>query len=299
MMASSVLAGTATDLVWTPEAGWTEGQKLEGPGAEEFGRGMASFRSGEYGDAKKIFKKIVKQHPSSPVAEAAQFLRACCFDREGDYLSAYYAYQRVLDDFPKTDRLNEVVRRQYQIGGRFIDGEKRALLGWKILSGTGKGIEILQQVVDNDPYGELADDALYQVGHTQLGRQKYQDAIEAYRRLLQDHPQSEYASRASQEKAECHFLEVDGTDHDVEKFRAAEANLGKAAAHHDSAAEKLQDLNARKAENMYDAAVFYLRQDHVKSAIVYFEAVIKEHPSTEWAERATRVLEVLKRRDEW
>jgi tetratricopeptide (TPR) repeat protein len=59
-----------------------------------------------------------------------------------------------------------------------------------------KGLALFQEVLDSDPKGDLADDALYNIGYLHFAESRFAEAQAAFDRLIKEHPDSTIAEFA-------------------------------------------------------------------------------------------------------
>jgi tol-pal system protein YbgF len=78
---------------------------------ELFDRGMASFRTGELGQAVLDFEELVEQHPGHPLAPSAHFWIGEAYFRTRDFEHAAAQYQRVIDLAPGGERTPDALLR--------------------------------------------------------------------------------------------------------------------------------------------------------------------------------------------
>jgi outer membrane protein assembly factor BamD (BamD/ComL family) len=57
----------------------------------------------------------------------------------------------------------------------------------------------------------------------------------------------------------------------------------------------LKELKEKKAQSLFKIAKFYERQKLYKSAVIYYEEIVKKYPKTSWAPKALERIEELKR----
>lgn len=117
--------------IWTPKTGkWVNPKNLpkDNPG-EQFAFAKSFFDVHKYEDAKREFRKLLKAFPKSAEAAESQYYLGLTEEKQGKYYEAYQAYQMVIDKYPFSERIQEIIELEYKIAERFMSGEKRKALG--------------------------------------------------------------------------------------------------------------------------------------------------------------------------
>jgi len=143
---------------------WVNPKSLPKPTPKEQFEFAKSFYSiKKYDDAEREFKKLIKAYPKSAEAAESQYYLGVIEEDKGNLYEAYLAYQRVIDKYPFSERIQEIIEKEFKIGDKFMAGEKRKALGVE-LPVENPAIEIFSKVVENSTYGPLAPAAQYKLG---------------------------------------------------------------------------------------------------------------------------------------
>jgi outer membrane protein assembly factor BamD len=290
--------------IWTPKTGkWVNPKaapKSSPQGQCEYAK--AFYDNKKYEDAKREFKKLIKAYPKAAEAAEGQYYLGLIEETQGNLYEAFKAYQKVIDKYPFSERIQQIIEREYKIGDIFTSGAKRKALGIT-LPVENPAIEIFTKVVDNSTYGPLAPKAQYKLGLVlkELGRSY--EAEEAFNKVIANYPESEWVEPAKFQLAACRAAESQGSDYDhgatkeaKEKFEAfvreyPDAVLSQKAEDH------IQALSEKEAKSSYDIAVFYEKQKNWVSARIYYNDVITRYGSTSWAAKAMERLSILERKE--
>jgi outer membrane protein assembly factor BamD len=159
-----------------------------------------------------------------------------------------------------------------------------------------------QKVIDNAPYGEFADQALYKMGESYKKAGDYQQARLTFQKLVDEHPESKLAEEANFQVGLCASRaslkpsydqsETDKALDEIEDFskRHPESNLT-------GEADKMrQSLREKKAQSDYNIADFYWRLKEYDSAAVYYKSIVETLPATEIAKKAQERLDTLEKK---
>lgn len=117
--------------IWTPKTGkWVNPKNVAKPTPkEQFDFAKSFYDAKKYEEAKREFKKLIRQYPKAFEAAESQYYLGLIEEAEGNLYEAYLAYQKLIDKYPFSERIQEVIEREYKIGERFMAGEKRKNLG--------------------------------------------------------------------------------------------------------------------------------------------------------------------------
>ena len=129
-------------LIYTPGVGWTyervgkEGKWTRTRAKEQLAVAQKALEEKDYSLARKAAAHTVKRWPLSDYAPEAQFIDGQSLEAQGRYEQAFKSYQKLVDDYPKFDKYDEVLERQYNIANEFLDALpahqfQRTANGWR------------------------------------------------------------------------------------------------------------------------------------------------------------------------
>ncbi|GEM_PF-134911 len=75
-------------------------------------KGMELFRQEKFQEAKQVFKAFVKQNPDAPLAANAYFWIGECEYKSNRFEEAILEYQRVISDYPKSNKVPDALLKQ-------------------------------------------------------------------------------------------------------------------------------------------------------------------------------------------
>ncbi|MCM8783622.1 MAG: outer membrane protein assembly factor BamD [Candidatus Omnitrophica bacterium] len=294
--------GVQAYWIWTPKTGkWVNPKyAVKDSPQEQLEWAMNLYMNKNYEGAIGEFKKLIKYYPNSPQACDAQYFIGKGYEELGKFYEAFKAYQKVIDTYPYTQKVEEVIEREYRIGDLYFTGHRDKILGMGIASPLERALEIFQKVVDNAPYGQYAPPSQYKIGIIlgKLGRNE--EAKQAFLKLEKNYPDSEFAKEAkyqigllgykaspksfySQEETETSIKEVE------EFLRTNPSSSLK-----DDAQKILGDLRNKKAESLFKTAQFYERQKYFDSAVLYYDDIVNNYADTEWAAKSLERISIIK-----
>ena len=166
------------------------------------------------------------------------------------------------------------------------DGEvKSGFLGIKSKLSLSKTVEMLGQVRDNAPKTRTAAKAQFTIGQLYEAKDKTKDAIEAYRKLVKDQPDSPEAPEALFKVGEILTKQADdGNQNQATLELASEAYndyLTQYPGHsrNAEARARISKLGGREVERTFEIAEYYLKTGKTDSAKVYYRDVVKRTKS--------------------
>ncbi|MFH1478673.1 MAG: outer membrane protein assembly factor BamD [Candidatus Omnitrophota bacterium] len=280
--------------IWTPEGGKWENPKYKAKDTpeEQLEYSISFYKEKNYKGALREFKKLLKYYPLSKQAPTAQYYLGRVMQDTGNVYDAFKAYQKVIDLYPHTEFVDEVIERQFNIGLEFFSGRKYNVLGPLKVPAKDKAIEIFKMVFENAPYGKYADISIFNAGISYKDIEDYQNAIIMFKDLIDKYPNSEYVDKARYYLAESSRLVSLNPDYDQtstvvarEEFKDfikkyPESPLSKDAK---SIVSKLED---KEAESIYNTAKFYESRHKPESAMIYYQDLAQNYPNTKWADLA-------------
>ncbi|MCG8459558.1 MAG: tol-pal system protein YbgF [Holophagales bacterium] len=97
--------GAAGQPAVEPAAAGGEGETAQ----SLYDRGYALFHKKRYAEAEAAFRRVLEAHPTSPLADNAQFWIGECRFARGDFSSALSAYSATIERFPSGNKVPEAM----------------------------------------------------------------------------------------------------------------------------------------------------------------------------------------------
>jgi len=247
------------------------------------------FDQDRYKEAYKEFKKLLVHYPDAKEAAEAQYYLARCLEKFGKPYDAFLAYQKIIDSYPNSQRINEVIEREYNIGEYFLNREHKKWLGLSLYDFVEHpSVEIFARIVDKAPYSEYAPRAQYKIGIIFAQLRRYDEARDAFQKVIDNYSDSEWAAPAKYQLAIATSKAFPGADYDSSYLSEATARLDEFIKSHPeaqisaSAQEQLRELRNREAKKNFDIADFYEKQEQYKSALIYYQKVVRDYPESDY-----------------
>jgi len=289
--------------IWTPKTGkWVNPKYAPRPTPQEqLEYALSFYKENKYKDAERELKSTLKYYPKSAEAAESQYYLGIVYEAQERYYEAYQAYQKVIDKYPFSERIQEIIEREFKLGEKFMSGEKRKFAGVN-LPVENPAIEIFTKIVANSQYGPLAAIAQYKLGLVLMGLARYSEADDAFSKVISSYPTSEWAEAAKYQLAACQSKQSQGPEYDQMAMQGAKEKFEVFVKEHPEAAlskdaeKNIAELKNKEAEANYNIAVFYEKQKAWDSARTYYQTVMDTYPESQWAKPAEKKVKEIEER---
>jgi outer membrane protein assembly factor BamD len=263
---------------------------------------MDFFEAKDYKKAIAEFRKIVNYYKRSEAASEAQYYIGRCYEEMNYPYQAFEFYQKVIDDYPFTLRTEEIVNRQFAIGNRLYEGEKTRFFGLSFKAIPEQIIDVYKKVVANAPYSQDAPVAQFRIGELYKKISFYQEARDAFQKILDNYPDSPIATEAKFQLALTASIASSGSGYDQSLAKQAQEEFEEfKLAHPDSelvkkAEKERKEITEKMSEHYLQTARFYERVGRYQSAAIYYNKILDEFADSLPAQKALERLKVIKKR---
>lgn len=287
--------------IWSPEAGkFVSSEGASQDQAEELLKYALDFRK-ENKDERAIqeLENLLRQYPSSSVSPDAQYQIGIIYEEKEDFQRAFEAYQKLTENYPQSDRIDEVIERLFRLGERYLGGLKTKVAGIPTGSGLTKAVEVFEHIVKVAPYSAFGDRAQFQIGVAYRKMGQFRQAMDAFQKVIDFHPNSALVGDARFQLAECSYEFSKRATRDQEAIDHAIQNISNFLAEHPEGnmsekAEALKhEIEERDAEKNFGIAAYYESQHEIPSAHLYYEDIVKRYPNTNAGKHAAEKLQSL------
>lgn len=290
--------------VWTPESGkWVNPKyAVKDTASDQFAYATLLYQQKEYKRAIREFRQLIHHYPRSTHASQGQYHIGLCYEAMGRFYEAFQSYQKVIDSYPYSEQIEEIIQRQYEIGNLYATGHKEKFLIWSIVPAKDKAVLIYRQVVENAPYGPIADKAQYKLGVVLQELGQFDQAQEAFATLVKNYPDSDLIEEARYQLASSAYQRALEPAYDQGAASIARREFESLAQEYPEApigqdAQKAAAiLRTREAKKEFDAGQFYERTGRWGSALLYYESVAQQYGDTEWGPKAVARIEAIRQR---
>ena len=266
----------------------------------QYKEAVKSFDSEDYKKAYKEFKKLLVHYPDAKEAAEAQYYIGRCLEKMDKLYDAFLEYQKVIDSYPNSQRITEIIEREYNIGEYFLNREPKQWIGISIYDFVDHpSVHIFKTIVDKVPYSEYAPRAQYKLGMIFSNLSRYEEARDAFGKVLDDYADSEWAAPAKYQLATVTAKAVSGTDYDSTYLKEAAERLDEFIEDHpeaqisSEAQDQLKILRSREAKKIFDIAKFYENQNKHSAAVLYYKKITGNYSDTEYSSLSLDKIEQL------
>ena len=262
---------------------------------KEIRKVLASKEPGRMGRSLEMMNRLLFAYPKSRHTAEALYISGELHYAAGRFYEAHLKFRRILEKHQGIKRLGEVIGREFEIGMAYIQGKKTTTwLGFEVKA-ESLGEEILSNLVRHYEQDGF-DDARYQIGEYWFRKRSWERAIDAYERLIDEYPESDWVPAARYKVALTHLSQSEGFNHDLRPVYTAEKLLeeyiqdypaGGIVAEAEKTLIRIKEALARRDT---EVAQFYLDRDRPLSAAIYYQAVLREQPQAKAVKVALRKL---------
>jgi outer membrane protein assembly factor BamD (BamD/ComL family) len=261
-------------------AGNTQSAASEGEALYQ--KAKAADDAGKKGRAIKLYDQTATRYPFAPSAAQARYRQAQILEQDGKVQEAFDAYDKFLQRYPGSGFYMTALNRQASMAQSAADGDvKSSFLGLKTKISLEKTVEMLSKVRTHAPKSRTASKAQFTIGQLYEAKKKSKEAIEAYRLLVAEQPDSAEAPEALFRIGQIMMIEAErGNQNQANVDLAREAfndYLIQYPGHSRNAEARtlLANLGARDLQRSFDIAEFYLKTGKTESAKVYYRDIVK------------------------
>jgi outer membrane assembly lipoprotein YfiO len=287
-------------LVYTPGEGWS----YQKPGEtvswqrtrakDQLEVAQKAFDEQNFELSLKAAQRTVSRWPLSDYAPQAQYLVGRSLEEKGDDQKAFKHYQTLIEKYPRSSTVNDVLQRQFEIANRYLGGQWFKLWGYIPLPpDMDKTSAMYEQIVKNGPYSEVGPKAQLNVGAALEKKEDYTKAVKAYERAADRYAYMPIVSSEAMYKAGLAYqAEAKTSEYDQTVASKAIATFSDfATLHPDDArvadsAQRIEGLRTEQARGSFEIAKFYEKRKKWEAAKIYYNDVLLKDPSSTYAEEA-------------
>lgn len=274
------------------------------PGTEEGDLALARSLSarGEFKDARKAFKIWFETYPESIRWPEALFYAAenevsaeDAKPKQGDVIKAYEWLEELLDGWPGTELADRAIRKELIIAEMLLFKNRKQKI-WKgvlWLSGEEEALTILDRIIDDRARDTpVAEQALRLKADYHYVNGDFEEAEEAYARLMRDFSRGRYTKFALLRAGEAALARFPGVEFDDADLLEAEVYLHEYQQKYPQEAgdnmipQLLSRINESRAEKDFRVAQYYERVRQVDAAVFYYRIIDRDWSATTWGAQA-------------
>jgi outer membrane protein assembly factor BamD len=290
-------------LIWRKGEGWSYERHgittAKNPKEQlELARSLQAQK--RYGDAITAYRRLVRRWPTAFAVEEGRLGLAESLSAVGYHYKAHLEYQNLITKHPNSAHFETALQRQFEIGKRFLGGERHKVLGLKIFPSIEKAIEVFEQIVKNAPYGKIGAQAQFQIGQAYEKQKDYLAAVRAYEKVLERYPDDPMAEKSQFQIGLAYRKEAARAEYDqnaANQAIAAFSDYSTRYPRNENTAKADQyrvALKEEQSKGLFRVAQFYEKNKNYKSALIYYNEVIAQNPKSDWAANAQKKILQLK-----
>lgn len=261
-------------------------QVASGEGESLYQRAKQAESSGHTKRAIKLYDQVATRYSFATSAPLARHRQAELLEHNGQSIDAFDAYQKFLTRFQASNLYTSALASQAKIAQDAADGKiQKNFLGIHSKLAIDKIVEMLGQVRDNAPKTPTAAHAQFTIAELYQNDHKSAKAIEAYRQIVRDQPDSREAPEAlfrigvvlteDADRGNRNQATLDLAREAFNDYLTQYPNDSRNAEAH----KLLANLGSRELQGSFDIAEYYYKTRKFESAKVYYRDVLKRAPS--------------------
>jgi outer membrane protein assembly factor BamD len=275
-------------------------EELSGDAAELFRIGQEAEKEGNLKRAIRAYKTLVRKYSRDALAAGAAFRGGVLYEKTNQFLEAAGTYRTVVTMYPTSPHFEEAIEGQFRIGEMYLNGKKLKLLGIPFSTSMDRAVEIFAAVIRTAPYGKYTARAQFDIGLAREKQGANDAALQAYQAVIDKFPNDPIAVNAQYQIGYIWFTASNAGTKDIaatnnartafQDFLFRYPNSEKAP----QARANLQQLEHKSTSRAYDVARFYDKQKAYRSAVIYYNEVIRQQPGSAESEKAKKRIEELR-----
>ncbi len=301
-------AHAAGEWEWTEGQGWMQGAGVARPTPkEQLHYAYELEQRSEFMDAARQYFLLVQNFPASEEAGVGlQRLARCLFEME-NYYTSYKAIEQVIETYPNTGRMSDLVEIELRIAKKLMVSQTPDILSGREENTRAfnirRALEILDAVIEHDPYGPVAAEAYLVKGEGHLFINEVAAARTAFETIRDEFPRSDFVERARLGILQCDSLLGQASPRELaeqvevvreaERERLAQNRPPEDVDEMDDVEHSIRQLSEIEAGKMMEQAEQYRRmgtRKGVQSSEFLYKEIVRRYPDTPQAEEAMGLL---------
>lgn len=245
------------------------------------------------------YKKIISTYPYTSMAPVAQFRIAAALEKDRKYEKAFDAYQELITSYRQTPQFSEALDRQFGIAMQSRSEKTGRTFGFKSHLSPEDVVEMLKKIIASAPQGTHAAEAQFEIARIHEEEEQADQAIAAYRKVVENYPRSPLASEAQGKIGKTYMAKVkDGSRDQTNITRAREATEEALGLFPEGPADMQgmeSSIDDAAAETAFATGKFYQKKGNYRAAMIYYADVLKNPGAPHYEEVRERVNEMSSR----
>ena len=257
--------------------------KQEKQSRVELESALAHEARGNSGKALSMHKDIVRNYPLSSAASTSQFQIGVLYNAAEKPGKAFDAFQSFIENYTGNPAFIDALRYQYEIAKAGQKGNyKKMILG--VIPRKTQTSDLLKwhgKIINNAPHSEYAPLSQFAIAEIYETEKKTAMAIASYQALVDKYPSHTTSAEAQFRIGSISKREINRGSQDHGNITSArDAMEDVIVAYKDSeraeqARKALAQFDLIEAQRLYEIGRFYENQKQYRSAVVYYQKVLK------------------------
>jgi TolA-binding protein len=159
---------------------------------EHYSAAMESYEKKEWEELIHQCTIVIKNFPSTPFAQEAQYYMGVAYFNQEDYEIANKQFSEYLKQQTTPKHFEDAIKYKFSIAEKFQKGAKKHVFGWenlpKWIPAKEEALAIYDEVITALPHHDLAAQALHGKAKLLLKDDDYKSSIETYQTLIRKFP---------------------------------------------------------------------------------------------------------------
>src|SRR5438445_2694901 len=275
-------------------------EELSGNAAELYQIGQTAEKEGNPKRALRAYKSLIKHHPKDSLAPSALYRAAQLQEQLHDYTPAADSFRELVEKYPTSPYFDDAIEAQFRIGELYLNGKKLKVLGMSIASSLDRAVTIFANVVRTAPYGKYTARAQFDIGLAREKQGANDAALQAYQAVVDKFPNEPVAVDAQYQIGYIWFTAARTGTKDIAAVSNARTAFQDFLFHYPNsekaaqARANLELLEHKETTSSYQVAKFYDKQKYYRSAVIYYNEVIRQQPGSTESNLAKKRIDQLR-----
>src|SRR5437867_9346864 len=275
-------------------------EEMSGDAAELYQIGQTAEKEGNPKRAIRAYKTLVRRHSKDALAPTALYRAAQLQEQTHQYTPAADSYLQLVENYPSSAHFDDAIEGQFRVGEIYLNGKKLKVLGIPIASALDRAVTIFANVVRTAPYGKYTARAQFDIGLAREKQGANDAAIQAYQAVVDKFPNEPIAVDAQYQIGYIWFTAAQLGTKDAAAAVNAKTAFEDFLFHYpksEKAAQaraNLEILEHKQTANSYKVAKFYDKQKYYRTAVIYYNDVIRQQPGSQESNEAKKRIDQLR-----
>ncbi len=267
-----------------PGAQLTTELKDTTPKAEQlYQKGLAQEQKGDWSGAAKVFDTLAKRYPTYEKAAELNYKAAQYWEKESKPEIAFDSYQHYIQTFRNGINYKSALDRQSAIAFMAAKGGLATnFLGLKQEPQFTKVVSFLSKVRENAPASDLAARAQFAIGTYAERKEKVQESVAAYFKVVDDYPSHRLAPEATFRAGKVlSGISLEG-NHNSSNLKRAKTTLEDLIQQYPNSSQAVEarklltKISGTNLKRTYEIGEFYEQKNKLSSAKYYYQEVVNK-----------------------